>query len=106
MGTNAMSEVISATEARVHLGAVLDRLQQDGGPIIVERGGQAQAVLLSLATYERLNWKQAGSETKLLDRARALRERVAKRAGATLLDPTDILHELREERNEDAPDLR
>mgnify|MGYP002631609847 CR=1 FL=1 len=106
MGTKAMNEVISATEARVHLGAVLDRLQQDGGPIIVERGGQAQAVLLSLATYERLSWRQAGSETKLLERARSLRQRVAQRSGGPLPDPTKILHELRDERDEDTPDLR
>ncbi len=101
-----MPDVITATEARVHLGAVLDRLQDEGGPIIVERGGRAQAVLLSLATYERISDSQAGSEAKLLERARALRSRVRDQAGGPLPDPTTVLHEARDERDDDSPDLR
>jgi prevent-host-death family protein len=105
MDEHTVNDVISATEARVHLGAILDRLEREGGPIIVERGGRAQAVLLSLTAYERLSEAPASTDAKLMERARALRTRVKQRAGGPLPDPTTIIHDARNERNEDSPDL-
>lgn len=39
-----MPKTVSATEARIHLGALLRDIAEQGETIIVERGGKPQAV--------------------------------------------------------------
>lgn len=48
-----MTTKMSATEARVHFGEVLRRVQNNE-TIIVERGGKPKAVILSIPEYEKL----------------------------------------------------
>jgi prevent-host-death family protein len=43
---------LSATEAKNRFGAVLREVSRSGGPIIVERGGKAVAVILSMRAYK------------------------------------------------------
>lgn len=43
---------LSATEAKNRFGAILREIARTGGPILVERDGQAVAVILSIHTYE------------------------------------------------------
>jgi prevent-host-death family protein len=45
---------VSATEARVRFGELMRQAVEGGQPIIVERGGKAHVVVLSMDAYERL----------------------------------------------------
>src|SRR5262245_4332821 len=95
-----MNRVVSATEARVHFGELLRRVVEDEEPVIVERGGKPQAVVLSLASYERL---LAGDTLEQEDWWTAL-ERVRNLIQAELgdreLPPVeDVIREMREERD-------
>ncbi len=49
-----MPKTVSATEARIHLGALLRDVAERGETIIVERSGKPQAVILSIEAYERI----------------------------------------------------
>ena len=49
-----MSQVMSATQVRMHFGEVMRRVASEGEPVIVERGGKPQVAVISLADYERL----------------------------------------------------
>ena len=49
-----MERAMSATEARVHFGEVLRNVVEEETPIVVERGGKPQVVVLSMAAYPRL----------------------------------------------------
>lgn len=93
-----MYKVISATEARVHLGEML-RLAQSA-PVIIARGGKPLAVLISKQEYDRLtkgeNWRQALSEAH-----QAIREQIGGRA---LPDPAEMIREAREIRDEQTAD--
>ncbi len=95
---------VSATELRVHLGEILRRVDAER-VVTVERGGRPLAVLMSLAEYQRLLGAGPTAADLALDRARALRQRVATRGGLVAA-PEDVLADLREERADDAPRLR
>jgi prevent-host-death family protein len=45
---------VSSTEARVHFGDLLTRVEREGEGVVVERGGRQAAVILSIAEYKRL----------------------------------------------------
>ena len=49
-----MAKTISATEARVHFGALLRDVVERGETVIVERSGMPQIAVLSIREYERL----------------------------------------------------
>ena len=92
-----MEKAISATEARIHFGALMRRVVERGEPVVVERSGKPEVVIISLATYERL---QANKSNDWLKRAKEVREQIRKELGGrTLPPPEDIIHEMREERD-------
>jgi prevent-host-death family protein len=103
-----MSQVMKATEVRVHFGEVMRRVSKGGSPIIVERAGQPLVAIISLSDYDRLERLQAGSSVRAaLERARAARQRIQKeRGGQPLPDPTEVLRQVREERVEQLSGLR
>lgn len=45
---------LSANEVKNRFGTVLREISQTGGPIVVERDGEAVAVILSVSEYSRL----------------------------------------------------
>jgi prevent-host-death family protein len=101
-----MERVVSATEARVHFGELLRHVVETAQPIVVERGGKPQVVMLSVQEYERLIVGERAPEPweELLDRARA---RIAAELGSTALPPPeDIIRTVREERDAQFPGLR
>lgn len=100
-----MEHTVNATEARIHFGELMQQAVDKGEPIIVERGGKAHVVVLSIDTYRRLlkgqrqeNWQD------LVDRARA--QIKSDLAGRQLPSPDAILQQTREERDAQLVDMR
>jgi prevent-host-death family protein len=105
-GRNAMEEVVSATEARIHFGQMMRRVSEEQQAIIVERSGQPQIVLISIEEYERL---KAASLTHnpWWDHLHQVREKVAAELAGRELPPADeIIRQMREERDAELLDLR
>ncbi len=101
-----MEKVISATEARVHFGELIRQVAEEDKVIIVQRSGKPQVVVLSVDEYERLKKKRAGWE-EALERAIQLSAQInARRGGKSLTPPEEIIHRMREERDEQLMDLR
>ncbi len=97
-----MERQMSATQARVNFGEVLRYVTEEQQPIIVERAGKPQAVIMAIEEYKQL--KEAGQSKPdwrvVLDRARELREQIAaRRGGEPLPDAAEIIHQMREERD-------
>lgn len=103
-----MAQVMRATEVWVHFGEVMRRVTKGGVPVIVERAGQPQVAIISMADYRRLEQLQAGRDAQAaLERARAARQRVrTERVGQPLPDPVEVLRQVREERGEQLSGLR
>ena len=55
-----MSQVMSATQVRMHFGEVMRRVASEGEPVIVERGGKPLVAVISLADLKRLQEARAG----------------------------------------------
>lgn len=98
-----MDKRISATQARIHFGEVMQAAQRD--PVIVERDGVPQVVILSKQKYDELmqaaptqSWRELVQETH-----RHVREDLA---GRSLPPAEEILRQIRDERNEQVDDLR
>ncbi len=102
-----MENTLSATQARVNFGEVMRQVVEQERPIIVERAGKPQVVILSIEAYERLIASQTGDKDELLlKQAKALRERIRARLGDdTLLTPEEIIATMREERTRELTDL-
>jgi len=92
-----MPKVVTATEARVRFGQLLRRVAEGGETVIVERGGEPQAVVIPLAEYRRLSGQQRSDWQTLLDGAI---EQVDLDRGANGLPPVDeIIEEMRADRD-------
>jgi len=63
-----MFRVESATQVRMHFGDVMRQVTNTGEAVIVERAGQPQVAVISLADFERLQELHAG-ELRPLNRA-------------------------------------
>jgi prevent-host-death family protein len=95
--------IVSATEARIHLGELMRQAVNGRKPIIIERGGQPHVVLLSVTEYERLLRGRQENWRELVQRARA---QIRAEIGERDLPPSEeILRQTREQRD-DQLDLR
>ena len=90
----------SATDARIHFGKVMRQAQT--APVVVERGGEPQVVILSIATYYRLvdeapsNWREL---------VRTSRNQIAAHLqGRELPDPAETIRLGRDVRDEQIVD--
>lgn len=100
-----MTRTVNATEARIRFGELMRRVVQEGEPIIVERGGEPQVIVLSIEAYKRLLRQQRQENwLDLVDRARA--QVRADLAGRALPSPDEVLRQIREERDAQLVDLR
>ncbi|HVR11040.1 MAG TPA: type II toxin-antitoxin system Phd/YefM family antitoxin [Thermoanaerobaculia bacterium] len=94
-----MERVVTATEAKVRFGELMRRVVESGGTVIVEKDGNPQVAILSMAEYARL---KSGQEARpdwegLLDRAhQAIAADLGKRK---LPDVGSVIQEMREERD-------
>lgn len=92
-----MLKTISATKARINFGDVMK--QAKIAPVIVERGGKAEVVVISKKAYDQL--VAAKSQTDIQKRIKVLHAQIREElAGKTLLDLADVIRQGREERDE------
>ena len=92
-----MLKTISATKARINFGDVMK--QAKIAPVIVERGGKAEVVVLSKKAYDQLI--AAKDKTDLKKRIEELHAKIrAELAGRTLPDLAEVIRKGREERDE------
>ena len=101
-----MTQTVTATEARVHFGAMLRRAAEKNETIVVERAGRPQAVILSVTEYRRLKALEEESMAWPVE-VRVLRERLSAAYGSRTIPPSEeIIRRMRAERGDDALDLR
>lgn len=101
-----MERVVTATEARIRFGELMRQVIADQQPIIVERGGKPQVVVLSITQYEHLLERQQEQPDwrALVQQARArIRAELGERE---LPPPEEIIQQMREERDAQLSDLR
>ena len=98
-----MERKVSATEARIHFGELMQSVIQEQGPVIVEKSGKPQIVLLSVEHYKRLQQNKAQDWLSQLEQTHALI--TAERKGETVPDAADIVRTMREERDAQFLDL-
>jgi prevent-host-death family protein len=101
-----MGRVITATEARVHFGELMREVVENQQPVIVERGGKPQVVVLSINEYENLLAGQAQREDWRTLLAQAHERIRADLGDRKLPPPEEIIREMREERDAQLMDLR
>lgn len=101
-----MAETVSATEARIHLGELMQRAVDEQTTIIIERSGRPHVVMLSVDAYERLIATQGpGPDWRdLVDQARDQMRSDLK--GTSLPAPDEVLAQLREARDGQLVGLR
>ena len=92
-----MNQTVSATEARIHFGEVMRRARTE--PVIVERAGKPDVVVISKQEYDRLVENSPKPDWwKMVEELHAkLRVELA---GRTLPDPAEMIRLGREERDE------
>ncbi len=93
-----MEKAISATEARIHFGELMRHVVDHDEPIIVERGGKPEVVVMSIAEYKRLREDHSNDWRARLDAVHALIR--SERGDEPLPPPEEIIRAMREERNE------
>ena len=92
-----MLKTISATKARINFGDVMK--QAKIAPVIVERGGKAEVVVLSKKAYDQL--VAAKPHADVQKRIGALHKKIrAELAGRSLPDPAELIRQGRDERDE------
>ena len=92
-----MQKTISATQARIHFGEIMKQARI--APVIVERDGKAEVVVVSKKTYDRL--VAADTQNDLQDKLEKLHNRIRiELAGRALPDPAELIRQGREERDE------
>ena len=96
-------KIISATEARIHFGEVMRQAQT--GPIVVERGGVPQVVVLSKKAYDDLiaALPQKGRKHLLKEAHRRVQTDLG---GRRLPQAEETIRAGREERSEQVDGLR
>jgi prevent-host-death family protein len=104
-----MERVVPATEARVRFGELMRQVVERDETVVVERDGKPQVVVVSVAGYRRLR-EAAGRYATLpspLEHVVAVGVRIAaRRAGRDLTPPDEVIRAVRDERDDDADDLR
>ena len=92
-----MERSINATEARIYFGELMRRVVEHDEPVIVERGGKPEVVMISFAEYKRLHANHAND---WLERVDKVREQIRRELGGRTLPPSEeIIREMREERD-------
>lgn len=88
------TRTVTATEARVHFGEMLRRVKECGEAVIVERAGEPEAVLISMADFRELRRLRPAVEPRTVgERFLAMREEILAEMGdRTLGDVDDLIN--------------
>jgi prevent-host-death family protein len=102
---------VSMSEARQQLARLVNRVAYGGERIMLEAHGEPKAALVSIEDLERLQAEPAArpSATDVLQRLAALRERIGQRMEAAGIQPgdsTEMIRQMREERDDEIGGLR
>lgn len=98
----AATRVVTATEARTHLGELMRAVEAHRHVVVVERAGKAKVVMLSVTEYQRLKQLDAGGGPDWLKLVSQSRERIrSELKGKPLPASEEILRGDREERDAD-----
>ena len=93
-----MVRTVSATEARVHFGELMDEVEAKGRRIIIAKSGQPKVAMISISDYERLPPRDDVPEeweTRLDRLHRTVRR---ERSGKPLSPPPEeMIRQIREE---------
>ena len=104
-----MERVVSATDARVRFGEMMHYLNHTQEPIIVEKSGDPQMVMLSIEHYKRLQNQLNSSSFEVaswVERVQQTREKIfAELGGKELPDAAELIRNMRENRNAQLVDL-
>jgi prevent-host-death family protein len=79
---------VPATEAKTHLGQIVQEVMATGRPVIIQNRGDDQAVLISLHDFQKLSSAEGVSPTSEWERVRA-----ALRAAGLFSEPTPTMRE-------------
>jgi prevent-host-death family protein len=98
-----MHKIVSATHARIHFGEIMRQARQ--GPVIVERDGKPEVVVVSKQAFDELlaGAQPAGWRELLNDAHRRVREEAVYK---TMPAPEDMLDQIRANRDADHDHLR
>ena len=97
---------LGAAEARVRFGSLVRLVADGGGPVVVERDGTPEMVVLPAADYARMA-AAADPLRTWLDRVDRLRERIRDELGGRALPPAeDLIRGGRDERDDHLAGLR
>ena len=99
-----MQVTVSATEARVHFGELMQDAVQHQQPIIVEKAGKPQVVIIAYDRYQQLVRDENDDWRTLLAQGHAKVN--AFRAGQGSPSAVEMVDEGRRARDEELPDLR
>lgn len=99
-----MQVVVSATEARVHFGELMQDAVQHQQPIVVEKAGKPQVVIIAYDRYQQLVQEEQDDWRVLLARGHANINSF--RAGRELPSAAEMVEEGRRARDEELSDLR
>ena len=94
---------ISATEARVHFGELLDSVAQNNDVVYIQRAGVSRAVVVPVAEWERYTKKDPWEEAAQSMEAHWKYMEEARKAGRIKdieVDVEEIIRKGREERSE------
>ena len=103
-----MEQKITATNARIHFGEIMRQVTEEGEPVIVERSGKPQVVIMSVEAYEKIKavQQQVGWQETLAQAIQVGARIKARRDGQPLTPPEDVVGQVREERDAQIDDLR
>lgn len=99
-----MQMTVSATEARIHFGEIMQDAVLRQQPIVVEKAGKPQVVILAYDLYQQLAGNEQENWQAKLAKLHAKLD--AYLAGKELPNAVDMLEEGRRARDEELADLR
>lgn len=97
-----MRKTVSATEARVHFGELMQTVVDTREPIIVERGGKPKVAIISIEQYNELEAFQGdtGATPHWRILQAQVREMIRRKGNVPLTPPPDeVIRQMREERD-------
>ena len=99
-----MPTTISATEARVHFGEVMQDAVRSQQPIVVEKAGKPQVVILAYERYQQLVSSEPEDWQTMLAKGHAMIK--SDLQGRTLPGAVEMVEAGRRARDEELADLR